>query len=412
MKSLFRAALFFLVAVLILSFIPAVYSYTPAPADTITATTDNTPTPTIDITSKLNTVSQKIKDLESHISDLQNKEKSLSSEIDLIDSQIQLTSLKIDTTNQQINTISQDIETANRKINNLEGSIASISKILLNRIVAIYEQGSMSQTQVLLSSNNFSDYYIKMNYLHFIQVSNRKLLYDTEQSKTDYANQKNIYEGKKRQVVALQVQLEEYNKQIADEKISKEELLKSTQNDENEYQRLLSAAKAEMAAIEGVVSSLKFENGTLVKSGQIIAAVGNTGYPDCSTGTHLHFEIRLNKDAVDPSNYLKSGVSWKYAYTSEEYSYWGTINPTGDWNWPLDETIQVNQGYGSAHTYAGRYSDKVHNGIDMISLANNFVRTPKDGTLYHGSTTCGNSPLNFVAVDHGGGLISWYWHVQ
>ena len=49
-------------------------------------------------------------------------------------------------------------------------------------------------------------------------------------------------------------------------------------------------------------SALKVKKGERVRQGQTVALVGNTGR---SSGTHLHFEIWKNGEAIDPIHYLK-----------------------------------------------------------------------------------------------------------
>lgn len=57
------------------------------------------------------------------------------------------------------------------------------------------------------------------------------------------------------------------------------------------------------STLYGHCSKLLVSQGTDVKKGQPIALVGNTGD---SEGNHLHFEIRVNGNAVNPLPYLKN----------------------------------------------------------------------------------------------------------
>lgn len=54
----------------------------------------------------------------------------------------------------------------------------------------------------------------------------------------------------------------------------------------------------------GHLSAFLAEVGQKVRTGTPIAKVGSTGR---STGPHLHFEVRRNDAAIDPSNFLKAG---------------------------------------------------------------------------------------------------------
>jgi murein DD-endopeptidase MepM/ murein hydrolase activator NlpD len=54
----------------------------------------------------------------------------------------------------------------------------------------------------------------------------------------------------------------------------------------------------------GHLSSFIVKEGTIVQTGTPIAKVGSTGR---STGPHLHFEVRLDDNAVDPARYLAVG---------------------------------------------------------------------------------------------------------
>ena len=55
----------------------------------------------------------------------------------------------------------------------------------------------------------------------------------------------------------------------------------------------------------GHLSEINVKVGDPVKIGQVIGAVGSTGR---STGPHLHYETRIDGEAVDPQKFLRAGV--------------------------------------------------------------------------------------------------------
>ncbi len=55
----------------------------------------------------------------------------------------------------------------------------------------------------------------------------------------------------------------------------------------------------------GHLSEIGVKVGDTIKIGQVIGAVGSTGR---STGPHLHYETRIDGEAVDPQKFLRAGV--------------------------------------------------------------------------------------------------------
>ena len=224
-------------------------------ADSPTPTPTGTITPTPDNSAQVNDLNNKIKDLEAKVSDLQSQEKSLSSQISVMDNQITLTQYRIESTKEQITELTHDIDSASERIAHLEGSLTNITKTLLNRISATYQLGSIQPLQLLLSSQNFTDFIAKTNYIRIVQAHDKEMMYNTVQAKNDYSNQKNICEAKKKEVLSLQTQLQDYTTQLDAQKSDKQRLLRDTQGSEANYQRLLAQAQAQLAGFSHFVES-------------------------------------------------------------------------------------------------------------------------------------------------------------
>jgi murein DD-endopeptidase MepM/ murein hydrolase activator NlpD len=60
-----------------------------------------------------------------------------------------------------------------------------------------------------------------------------------------------------------------------------------------------------LATRYGHLSEINVRVGDQIRIGQVIGAVGSTGR---STGPHLHYETRIDGEAVDPQKFLRAGV--------------------------------------------------------------------------------------------------------
>lgn len=193
--------------------------------------------------------------LQDKVNLLQGQAKTLSSQIAIMNSQINLTEAKIEVNKRQILDLTLDIDTAIKKIDTLSDSLNKITEVLLNRIVATYQAGRVQPLEMLLSSRDASNLLARLNYLRIAQAHDKRLIYDVQQAKNDYTNQKEIFEIKKKKVENLKKQLEVYTVQLNQEKQSKQNLLAQTQGDEANYQKLLVQAKEQLAGFARFVTS-------------------------------------------------------------------------------------------------------------------------------------------------------------
>jgi peptidoglycan hydrolase CwlO-like protein len=365
-----------------------------------------TPTPTPDKSAKVKDLQNQISEYQAKISELQGQSKTLSSQISVMDNQIKLTSLKIQSIEQQILDLGLDIDTTDKKINKLENSLDNLTATLINKIKATYIAGNVSSFQTLISSSNLTDFAKKSNYLKIAQARDKRLLYDTVQAKNDYSKQKEIFVDKKSKVEELKAELEGYTKQLAKDKADKDALLAVTKNDEAIYQQRLQQALAEQRAIAGITSG----GGNEVAQGPInqgdVVGYMISGASACSSGTHLHFEVKNNGTRDNPGNYLSNrSVNWNNSPD-------GTFSFNGSWSWPLNDTITIHQGYGYTAWSNAYYGGGPHTGIDMSSSSSRAVLAVKGGNLYKGSIACGGGQLPFSRVDHDDGTQTYYLHIN
>lgn len=391
-------------------------------APVVRAETSPTPSipsnPTTAVNSQhYNDLENQIKELEGKLQETQNRGKTLASEIAYMDNQIKRAILQIGLTEQKITDLQDEISSLSGKIDRLEGSLTKLSDVLLNRIVITYKRGIASPLEILFSSDSFGDFILRYKLLRTAQANDKMLMFEMQQTKDVFSEQKAAREDKKKQQEVLQLQLKKQKTDLDAQKINKANLLAVTKNDEKKYQELLDQARAEFEAIQAITAGKGDETSVgHVNEGDKIASIIQG--PSCNSGgAHLHFMVKQGSNVQNPFSYLKGGINFDNCSGSSCGSSDGDpFNPGGNWVWPISPPIKYSQGYGATWATRNSWVGRVysfHNGIDINSDSSD-IRAVKSGVLYRGSYAGINGcRLRYVHVVHDdGGVETLYLHVN
>ena len=146
------------------------------------------------------------------VSDLGSQKKTLATQIAQFDSQIQLTQLKIVDAQATVEKLEKEIGVLGFRIGYINESVDRLETLLKERIIATYQQGFVSNLEILVTSRDFSDLILRTQYLKQVQENDKKILSNLQQTKANYAGQKDERETK-------QAAIEESKKKLEDLKV-------------------------------------------------------------------------------------------------------------------------------------------------------------------------------------------------
>lgn len=193
--------------------------------------------------------------LQQKVNELSDQKNTLQSQINQFNAQIQLTQIKITDAQNTISQLEKEINTLGFRINYINDSVSSLEKLLKERIIATYQQSFVSNLEIMLTSNDFSDLILRLQYIKQVQENDKKILGNLQSTKANYADQKDQREIKQAAIEDEKKKLEDLQTNLNQQKAAKDQLLAATQGSEDTYQKLLAAAQAQLAALSNFAQS-------------------------------------------------------------------------------------------------------------------------------------------------------------
>ncbi len=285
---------------------------------------------------------------------LQNRIKQLEANAKAINADIQKTQKKIDVANLTIQKLGMNIQASQSKIGALQNGLEK-------SVRDIYAADNTSIVEQILAGKSFGELLFAIDSQFSFNDSMQNTIMQVREEKKKIETSKTETESQKKDLVALQTELSSKKKAVDYTKNEENQTLKSTKNQEQNYQKILQDKQALKAAFE--------------------------------------------KEIFDYESRLK--------YTGNK----GTLPAAGTsaLSWPLDN-VRITQFFGKSVAASRLYVSGSHNGVDFGVPIGTTVKAAGSGVVAGaGDTdiTCkGASFGRWVLLKYDNGLATTYGHLS
>lgn len=185
-------------------------------------------------------------------------------EINSLNNQIAIFNARINKLEVEINISQDDIAQTELEIIQLDYGIEEAEEDILNQkdnlsqvIRQIAEYDQMNQLEMMLASDNFSDFFNQIAYLDNLQQGVKIKVEELKALKLNLSEDKEDKEAKKERLEGLQEQLVEQKWSLASQRQSRTALLDYTRGQESKYQQMLANVEAQKKSLLGDINRLR-----------------------------------------------------------------------------------------------------------------------------------------------------------
>ncbi len=305
---------------------------------------------------QLNDINSQINQTKSQLNDGKKKEKHLSNQIKQLESQIDAAKTEIDNIKGDINKTQQSIATVKGNLAAVEQEMATQNDSLEKRLRAMYKNGDIGLVQILLGSDNITDFMTNMDMVQKIFDNDVEVLKTMEE-------QHQKIEIQKKELESLQARLLKEKQNEADKQAS-------LQASRGEVANLKAQVASDNSSLAKEIDSLNAEANRLVAEIRKLqgdeAFVGGEFCWPSTTSKVVTSEFGMRYHPILKVNKLHTGLDLRASAGSDVLAAnSGTVIKAG-WNNSYGNVVMIDHGGGIVTLYAHNSKLLVSKG-DVVS---------------------------------------------
>lgn len=191
------------------------------------------------------------------INQKQGEIKSLNNVVAIFNARINKIQVEVNITEDDINQTELEIIQLEYGIEETEEDVLGQKDNLGKIIQTIAEFDQISQLEMMLDSENFSDFFNQINYLDNLQNGVKEKVDKLKAFKIKLGNDKESKEDKKERLESLKTQLNNQKWSLASQRKSKEDLIYYTKGEESKYQEMLANIEQQKKSLLGDLNRLR-----------------------------------------------------------------------------------------------------------------------------------------------------------
>lgn len=204
---------------------------------------------------ELDSINQQMESQQYLVDQATKQQKSVLGQIQDLDSNMTKTQKDINSTSYSLNQLKGTIKQTEQEINQKQLAISQQTDTLGERLVYIYEGGSVSYMQVLLSSTSINDFLTRYDMLKAIVDEDVRLIDSINKERKALDNRKSDLEVKLKEVERTQLLFQQQQNDLLEQKKNKKVLLGSIDQEKDKLQDALDGLEQSSRNLESYIRS-------------------------------------------------------------------------------------------------------------------------------------------------------------